>query len=71
MADSPNEIAQIAVNKFPNDLLIIKYNGAKKKQIEYSYLNLTELNCWKYAQIEETSYAIFPMVIKTKLEEKK
>ena len=71
VADSPNEIAQIAVNKFPNDPLIIKYNGAKKKQIEYSYLNLTELNCWKYAQIEETSYPIFPMVIKTKLEEKK
>ena len=71
VSDSPNEIAQIAVEKFPNFPLIIKYNGSKKKQIEYCYVNLTELNCWKYAQIEDYSYPILPINFKTKLGEKR
>lgn len=71
VSDSPNEIAQIAIEKFPNTPLIIKYNGPKKKQMEYCYVNLSELNCWKYAQIEDYSYPIFPISFKTKLGEKK
>ena len=70
VSDSPNEIAQIAVEKFPNSPLIIKFNRKKKKPMEYCYLNLSELNCWKYAQIEEFTYPIFPLTIRTNLGEK-
>ncbi len=70
VGESPSEIAQIAIEKFPNLPLIIKFNGPKKKQMEYCYINLSELNCWKYAQIEEFSYPIFPIKFKTNLGEK-
>ncbi len=70
VSDNPSEIAQIAVKNFPDLPLVIKYNGAKKKQMEYCFLNLSELNCWKYAQVEESSYPIFPINFKTNLGEK-
>jgi len=58
VSDNPGEIAQIAAEKFPNFPLIIKYNGAKKKPMEYCYLNLSELKCWNHAQLEDFSYPI-------------
>ena len=71
VSDSPGEIAQIAAEKFPNFPLIIKYNGPKKKPMEYCYLNLSELNCWKYVQLEDYSYPILPVNFKAKTLEKK
>lgn len=64
VSDSPSEIAQVAIEKFPNLPLVVKFNGPKKKQMEYCYLNLSELSCWKYAQIEDFSYPIIPVLFK-------
>ncbi len=52
VADNPCEVSQMVVEKFPNSPLIIKYNGPKQKQMEYCYASLSELQCWKYTQIE-------------------
>ena len=35
--DNPNDLAEIAIQKFPNHPFIIKYNGQRKKPIEYFY----------------------------------
>lgn len=45
VADSPSEVSQIAVEKFPNLPLTIKFNGPKIKSIEYCYVSLIELQC--------------------------
>lgn len=71
VSDSPNKISQIAAEKFPNLPLKIKYNGPKKKQMEYCYVNLSILQCWKYAEIEEKSYPVIPIILKIKTIEKK
>ncbi len=71
VSESPSEISQVAVEKFPNLPLLIKYNGdKKKKQMEYCFMSLSELQCWNYAQIDEFTYPILPITFRTGLEEK-
>ena len=70
VADSPSEVSQIAVEKFPNLPLIIKFNGPKIKPIEYCYASLIELQCWKYIQLEDNSYPVIPIIIQTDSSEK-
>jgi len=48
VGDNVSEVAQVAVEKFPNGPLVIKYNGPKKKSLEYCFMSLTDLKCWKY-----------------------
>ena len=48
VGDTVSEVAQVAVEKFPNGPLVIKYNGPKKKSLEYCFMSLTDLKCWKY-----------------------
>ena len=45
VSDSPSEISQVAVEKFPKLPLIIKYNGDKKKKSRWSIVLCPFLNC--------------------------
>jgi hypothetical protein len=45
VGDTPSEVAQVAVEKFPDFPLIIKYNGPKQKTMEYCFLSVTEFRC--------------------------
>ncbi|MGQ4874453.1 MAG: DUF5678 domain-containing protein [Promethearchaeia archaeon] len=40
VGDNVSEVARIAAEKFPNDPLIIKFNGPKKKPIEFCFMSL-------------------------------
>ena len=44
VGNNPSDLAEIAIQKFPNFPFIIKYNGPKKKPIEYFYMGLTEFH---------------------------
>ena len=70
VSESPSEISQIAAEKFPNLPLIIKYNGPKKKHLEYCFMTLSELNCWNYTLIEEYSYPTLPIILRSALGDK-
>ena len=61
VADSVSEIAQIAAEKFPDGPLVIKYNGPRKKPMEYMFMSLNGLKCWKYAEVENITYPIVPI----------
>ncbi len=70
VSNSPSEISLIAAEKFQNLPLIIKYNGPKRKQMEYCFMSLSELKCWNNSQIENYSYptlfiTIFSYTIKS------
>ncbi len=65
VADSPSEISRIAAGKVINSPLLIKFNGPKKKRMEYCFLSLSDLNCWNYAQIEDYSYPVISVGFKT------
>jgi len=70
VGDTPSEVAQVAVEKFPDFPLIIKYNGPKQKTMEYCFLSFTELRCWKYIQLEDRSYPVIPIIFQYKSHEK-
>lgn len=71
VADNPSEISLIAAEKFPNHALIIKFNGPKPKHIEYCFMSLVEMKCWKYVRLEDFSYPIIPVSLISKSEERK
>ncbi len=70
VGDTPSEVAQVAVERFPDFPLIIRYNGPKQKSIEYCFLNFTELRSWKYIQLEDRTYPIVPIVFRYNSNEK-
>ncbi len=63
VGDTVSEVAQVAAEKFPNGPLVIKFNGPKKKPIEYCFLSLNDLNCWNYANVENITYPIIPITL--------
>jgi predicted CopG family antitoxin len=63
VGDTVSEVAQVAAEKFPNGPLVIKFNGPKKKPIEYCFLSLNDLNCWNYANVENIAYPIIPITL--------
>ena len=69
VGDNPSDLAEIAIQKFPNFPFIIKYNGPKKKPIEYFYMSLTEFHGWRYSVFEDHTYPIIP--IELEINEKK
>ncbi|MDD1778759.1 MAG: hypothetical protein LUQ65_11390 [Candidatus Helarchaeota archaeon] len=40
---TPCDLAEIALQKFPNLPIVIKFNGPKRKQMEYCYALSTDL----------------------------
>jgi hypothetical protein len=60
VGDSPSELATIALKKFPDFPLVIKYNGPKQAPLEYVYMSLSEWHAWKYAKFQEKTY---PMLL--------
>ena len=71
VGDTVSEVAQVAVEKFPNDPLVIKYNGPKKKPVEYCFMSLTDLQCWKYVNVENITYPIIPIALEINSNKKK
>ena len=63
VGDTVSDVAQVAAEKFPNGPLVIKFNGPKKKPIEYCFLSLNDLNCWNYANVENITYPIIPITL--------
>jgi len=63
VGDTVSDVAQVAAEKFPNGPLVIKFNGPKKKPIEYCFLSLNDLNCWTYATVENITYPIIPITL--------
>lgn len=63
VGDTVSDVAQVAAEKFPNGPLVIKFNGPKKKPIEYCFLSLNDLNCWNYANVEDITYPIIPITL--------
>jgi predicted aspartyl protease len=61
VGDTVSEVSNLAAEKFPNGPLVIKYNGPKKKPMEYIFMSLNELNCWKYAEVDNIRYPIIPV----------
>ncbi len=70
IADTVSEVAQIAAEKFPDGPLVIKFNGPPKKTIEYCFMNISGLNCWKYANVENISYPLVPVTLQFNSNEK-
>ena len=64
VGDNPSDLADIAVEKFPNLPFKIKYNGTKKQPIEYFYMSLKDFQGWKYSRFEKYSYPIIPLEIR-------
>ena len=64
VGDTVSEVAQVAAEKFPDGPLVIKFNGPKKKPLEYCFLSLNDLNCWNYANVENVTYPIIPITLK-------
>ncbi len=63
VGDTVSDVAQVAAEKFPNGPLVIKFNGPKQKPMEYCFLSLNNLNCWKYANVENITYPIIPITL--------
>ncbi len=63
VGDSPCDLAEIAVKKFPQYPFNIKYNGKIKRRIEYVYMSFKEFNGWKYSIFEENTYPIIPITL--------
>jgi len=61
VADTVAEVAQVSAEKFPNGPLVIKFNGQKKKPMEYCFMSLSDLQCWKYVNVEDITYPIIPI----------
>ncbi|TFF85289.1 MAG: ribbon-helix-helix protein, CopG family [Promethearchaeota archaeon] len=61
IGDTVSEVSDLAAEKFPNGPLVIKYNGTKKKPMEYIFMSLKELNCWKFAEVDNIRYPIIPV----------
>ena len=66
VGDNPSDLAEIAVQKFPNFPFIMKYNGQPQKQMEYFYMSLTEFHGWRYSLFENRSYPIIPIEFQSK-----
>ncbi len=58
---NPSDLADIAIQKFPNLPFIIKYNGPKQKSMEYCYASLHGFQGWKYSIFEDRSYPVIPI----------
>jgi hypothetical protein len=69
VGESPSDVAQIAVEKFPNLPLVIKYNGSPLKNQEYVYASFISPNFWKYAQFGDYSYPVVPVTLKFQSDE--
>jgi len=65
VGDNPSDVAQIAVGKFPNLPLVIKFNGPRQKPMEYVYISLSNPQSWKYIQYEDASYPIVPISLQS------
>jgi hypothetical protein len=52
---NPSDLADIAIQKFPNLPFIIKYNGPKQKSMEYCYANIHGFQGRKYSIFEDHS----------------
>jgi predicted aspartyl protease len=70
IGDSVTEVSLLAVEKFPNLPLVIKYNGPKPKQQHYAYMSLSDPHCWKYINIEDWTYPVVPLLFKMKTGQK-
>ena len=71
VGDTVSEVAQVAAEKFPNGPLVIKYNGTKRKSLEYCFMSLTDLKCWKYVNVENITYPIIPIMLEINSNKKK
>ena len=71
VGDNPSDLAEIAIQKFPNLPFNIKYNGPKKKPIEYFYMSLTEFHGWRYSLFEDRTYPVIPIELYIFEEKKK
>jgi hypothetical protein len=65
IGDNPSDLAEIAVQKFSDFPFVIKYNGPKKKPMEYFYMSLTKFHGWKYSVFEDSSYPIIPIELES------
>ncbi|MHA1729409.1 MAG: ribbon-helix-helix protein, CopG family [Promethearchaeota archaeon] len=71
VGDNPSDLSQIAIEKFPNLPFEIKFNGTKKKPIEYCFMSLSKFNAWHYGKFEERTYPIIPVKFLLKKKELK
>ena len=62
IGSDPSDLAEIALQKFPNLPFIIKYNGPKQKSMEYCYASIHRFQGWKYGIIEDRSYPVIPII---------
>jgi len=68
VGETPSEVSQIAITKFPNLPIKIKFSGPKKfKPPEFIFMSLSKLNCWKYFDFEDELYPIIPIKFKHRL----
>ncbi|MHA1301563.1 MAG: DUF5678 domain-containing protein [Candidatus Helarchaeota archaeon] len=72
VGDTPSEVCEIAITKFPKLPISIKFTGPNKfKPPEFIYMSLSKLNCWKYIKLEQLIYPLIPVTIKLENDEKK
>jgi len=64
VGDSPSAIAQEVAFKFPFEKVIINRKNKEIPELEYAYSShITDLKCWPYFTVHNSSYPTFPITL--------
>ena len=63
VGDTPCDLAEIAMLKFPNLPFVMKFNGPNPGPMEYVFMSLSGFNSWKYCHFGDYSYPMLPIEI--------
>jgi hypothetical protein len=66
VGDNPSELAEMAMQKFPNLPFVMKYNGEQPPSMEYVFMSVTEPSAWKYCRFGTHSYPMLPIELEVK-----
>jgi predicted CopG family antitoxin len=63
VGDTPCDLAEIAMLKFPNLPFVMKFNGPDPGPTEYVFMSLSGFYSWKYCRFGDHSYPMLPIEI--------
>nr|MDO8111866.1 hypothetical protein [Candidatus Sigynarchaeota archaeon] len=61
VGDNPSELAELALQKFPDLPFVMKYNGKKKPFLEHVFMSLSNVHAWRYCIFEGHSFPMLPI----------
>jgi predicted aspartyl protease len=66
VGDNPSELAEMAMQKFPNLPFVMMFNGEQPRSMEYVFMGVTETGAWKYCRFGTQSYPMLPIELEVK-----